>query len=99
MQIRVSFVKLIKFVSNSSINSFHATIILWTFGRQYQEYKAFLATLDKQFANRADLKEFATQLQENFGLRGGGDKTTLQGGGGKFDAKLEAFVREWLTKN
>jgi len=58
----------------------------------------FLCTVAEQFADKVDLKNFATQLKENFGLRGGGDKTTLQGGGGKFDAKLKTFVHDWLAK-
>lgn len=56
----------------------------------------FLCSLGKQFANRVNLKEFSTMLKDEHGLRGGGSPTALQGGGGKFDAKLEASIVDWL---
>ena len=54
--------------------------------------------LDQTFVDKLDLKELATQLKENFELRGGGDKKTLTGGGGKFDASLQKFIVGWFKK-
>ena len=42
------------------------------------------------------LKQFATWLKDNFGLRGGGSETNLQGGGAHIDPKLEAAIAQWL---
>ena len=56
----------------------------------------FLATLSDQFANRVNLKNFAAWLKDEYGLRGGGTKNSIQGGGGKFDPELETAITAWL---
>jgi len=56
----------------------------------------FVCEVHKQFADKLDLQNLATQLKENLGIRGGGDKTNLQGGMTKFDADLKTFVENWL---
>lgn len=56
----------------------------------------FFCSVDKQFSDRLDLKEFSALLKEKHNLRGGGSKTIIQGGGDKFDAKLKTSVFEWL---
>ncbi len=57
---------------------------------------SFLAHLSAEFANAIDLKKFATWLNEKHGMRGGGSKNQLQGGGAKLDADLEASIKEWI---
>ncbi len=59
----------------------------------------FYSTLSKEFENRLNLKDFASWLKEKHGLRGGGPKNTLQGGGVKFDAKLEDDLKTWIEQN
>jgi len=56
----------------------------------------FLCSLTAQLADRLDLKEFSVFLKDEHGLRGGGSKTTLQGGGGIVDAKLKESIITWL---
>ncbi|MCK5632177.1 alanine--tRNA ligase [bacterium] len=58
----------------------------------------FICSLDKQFANRVNLKEFSTLLKEKYNLRGGGNQTSLQGGGPVFDPSLQIFITQWLNK-
>jgi len=65
---------------------------------QIGDKSIFFCNADKQFIDKLNLKEFGAQLKEKFGLRSGGDQTSLQGGGGKFDAKLKTFVTEWVSK-
>jgi hypothetical protein len=45
------------------------------------------------------LNEFCSWLKEERGLRGGIEKNTIQGGGGKFDAKLKEEIQHWIQKN
>lgn len=59
----------------------------------------FLAHLSEQFATHVNLKKFAAWLKDEHGLRGGGVKNTIQGGGAKFDANLGDRIKEWLTKH
>ena len=59
----------------------------------------FYSTLSKEFENRLNLKDFASWLKEKHGLRGGGPKNTLQGGGAKFDAKLGDDLKSWIEQN
>lgn len=57
---------------------------------------SYLVHLASQFEKQINLKEFATWLQEKHGLKGGGSKNQLQGGGLKFDANLESSVKAWI---
>jgi alanyl-tRNA synthetase len=58
---------------------------------------SFLCSLDKQFADRVNLKEFSTILKEKHGLQGGGGSNlALQGGGKKCDASLKTTIETWL---
>ncbi len=61
-----------------------------------QETSSFLCSLDKQFADRVNLKEFSTILKDKHGLRGGGSPVSLQGGGGKFDTELKISLEKLL---
>ncbi len=56
----------------------------------------FMAGLASKYEKHLNLKNLATWLKENYNLRGGGSKTMLQGGGGKFDPKLKNSLIEWI---
>ena len=58
----------------------------------------FLVSNTDQFSDRLNLKDFGSWLKDEHGLRGGGPKNILQGGGGKIDAKLSEVVVGWLKK-
>lgn len=57
---------------------------------------SFLAHLSSEFINAIDLKKFATWLNEKHGMRGGGSKNQLQGGGAKLETNLENSIKDWL---
>lgn len=59
-------------------------------------HPSFIASLSTEFINALNLKKFATWLQEKYSLRCGGSKNQLQGGGVKFDASINAGIKEWL---
>ena len=59
----------------------------------------FVANLSPQFSDRIDLKKFGSFLKDEHGIRGGGTKNILQGAGGKFDAKLESAIIDWLASH
>lgn len=57
----------------------------------------FLVTVAPEFAQKINLKDLSSWLAENFGLRGGGAKNMLQGGGVFIDtAKLSEALKKWL---
>jgi alanyl-tRNA synthetase len=57
----------------------------------------FLVMVAPEFTKKINLKELSTWLAENYGLRGGGAKNMLQGGGDAVDAsKLEEELKKWL---
>ena len=58
----------------------------------------FLVNNADQFSDRLNLKDFGSWLKDEHGLRGGGPKNILQGGGGKIDAKLSDAIVGWLKK-
>jgi alanyl-tRNA synthetase len=59
----------------------------------------FMCTLDASLAPRIDMTSFALWLKDAHGLRGGGSKLMVQGGGAHIDANLGGAIREWLEKN
>lgn len=59
----------------------------------------FLGALSANYANAINLKDFGTWLKDTHGLRGGSSANTLQGGGGKIDAKLRDDIVAWITSN
>jgi len=61
-----------------------------------EDKTVFVCEAHKQFADKLNLQKLASQLKEKFGMRGGGNKTNLQGGMAKFDPKLKSFVVEWI---
>ena len=56
----------------------------------------FVAQVASTLADKANLKKFGLWLKERHGINGGGSSTLIQGGGGKFDAKLNDSIKEWL---
>jgi alanyl-tRNA synthetase len=56
----------------------------------------FFAELASPYTNTLDLKKFGAWLKDEHGMKGGGKKNSLQGGGGKFDTKLKDSITEWL---
>ena len=59
---------------------------------------AFLASVAPQLAKTIQLKNFGSWLKDNYGLRGGGSETHLQGGGTKIDPKLGESIKQWLAE-
>jgi alanyl-tRNA synthetase len=59
---------------------------------------ALFSMLSDQFASKVDLKVFSTWLKDSFGLRGGGKKGVLQGGGPFVDqTAVKKGIEKWLT--
>lgn len=64
-----------------------------------EQKSTFLTMLDKNLVTKVDMKELQTVLHNRCGLRGGGNQTSLQGGGAKIDATLcDATIKEFLKK-
>jgi len=58
---------------------------------------SLFSLLSDQFTTQVDLKAFSTWLKDSFGLRGGGKKGILQGGGPFVDqAAVKKGIEEWL---
>jgi len=56
----------------------------------------FLSMASPDIAKRLNMKNFGSWLKDNLGLRGGGAKNIIQGGGGNFDAKWKEQIAQWL---
>ena len=59
----------------------------------------FLCSANPEIANIVNMQNFSTWLKDTHGLRGGGSKNLLQGGGAKIDANLGDAIAQWITKN
>ena len=59
----------------------------------------FLCLLSEQHTSKFDLQAFASWLKDTHGLRGGGRKNSLQGGGSVYNPALEGSVKQWLAQN
>lgn len=57
----------------------------------------FYTAASSQFAQAIDMKQFGSWLAGH-GLRGGGVKNSIQGGGQKFDPQLGASIKQWLQE-
>jgi len=57
----------------------------------------FVSMASPEITKHVDIKKFGTWLKDTLGLRGGGSKNIIQGGGGKFDGKWKTAITEWLT--
>jgi len=58
---------------------------------------SFYAIMSSQFTQVIDMKQFASWLQTQ-GLRGGGSKNSIQGGGEKFNPQLGDVIKEWIQQ-
>ncbi len=61
-----------------------------------QGASVFAATLSPEFKDRVNLKNLGQWLADHYKLRGGVQPGAIRGGGGNFDAKLEADLKKWL---
>ncbi len=58
----------------------------------------FYTQVSPTYSSKVNLQKFATWLKEAHGIKGGGKENNLQGGGGKFDAKLKEGIKSWLAQ-
>jgi len=62
------------------------------------EKMLFLCHASDELAKTINLKDLQTLLKDNYGLRGGGNVQTFQGGGDKIDvAVISKAIKSWLT--
>lgn len=59
----------------------------------------FLCSANTEIANIVNMQNFGSWLKDTHGLRGGGSKNLLQGGGAKIDANLGDAIAQWIAKN
>ncbi len=59
----------------------------------------FLVSIADQLSDKVNLQKFASFLKDKHSMRGGGSKNTLQGGGGKFDPRLQDAIVDWLKNS
>ncbi|HEV2600728.1 MAG TPA: alanine--tRNA ligase [Candidatus Babeliales bacterium] len=59
---------------------------------------SFIASLSAKLADAVDMQKFGSWLKEAHGLRGGGSKSMIQGGGGSYDPILKTTMIEWMKK-
>jgi len=65
----------------------------------HPERVALYVHLAPVFENRLDLKKFGSWLNETLGLKSGGSKNQLQGGGAKFNANDSATIKSWIEQH
>ncbi len=58
---------------------------------------SFYTAVSSQFTHVVDMKQFGVWLRTQ-GLRGGGSKNSIQGGGEKFDAQLSSAIKKWIEQ-
>ena len=63
----------------------------------HHEPVSFYAVVSAQFAHIIDMKQFGAWLQTQ-GLRGGGAKNSIQGGGEKFNPQLANAIKQWMQE-
>jgi alanyl-tRNA synthetase len=63
------------------------------------EKSAFIASLAPELSEKVDLKQFQTWIREELGLRGGGNKVALQGGGPRLEKTWAEQIKNWLKKS
>jgi alanyl-tRNA synthetase len=59
---------------------------------------SFYTAVSSEFAHAIDMKQFGAWLQTQ-GLRGGGSKNSIQGGGEKFNPQLGAAIKQWMQNS
>lgn len=65
----------------------------------HPERVALYVHLAPAFEHRLDLKKFGSWLHETLGLKSGGSKNQLQGGGAKFNAHDSATITSWIEQH
>ncbi|HZW61905.1 MAG TPA: alanine--tRNA ligase [Candidatus Babeliales bacterium] len=58
----------------------------------------FMCTIAPELTSKIDLSTFALWLKNTHGLRGGGSKNVLQGGGTTLDKNLEETLKGWVQQ-
>jgi len=58
----------------------------------------FYTAVSNNFTHVVDMKQFGAWLTTH-GLRGGGPKNSIQGGGEKYNPQLGAEIKQWLLEN
>lgn len=58
----------------------------------------FVVTLDAQYTSTINLQKFGAWLKDEYALKGGVNKNTIQGGGGKIDPNLGAAIKQWIVR-
>ena len=58
---------------------------------------SFYTAISSQFAHAIDMKQFSIWLQTQ-GLRGGGSKNSIQGGGEKYNPQLCSAIKQWIEQ-
>ena len=58
----------------------------------------FYTAVSPSLVHAVDMKQFATWLSTQ-GLRGGGPKNSIQGGGEKYNPQLGNAIKQWLQEN
>jgi alanyl-tRNA synthetase len=60
---------------------------------------ACVVAVDAQYQSKIDLKTFGDWLQTTAGIRGGGKKDVLMGGGPRVESSLKDQIADWLRSN
>lgn len=60
---------------------------------------SFLCALAPQLSAKISLKDLATWLQKEQGIRGGGSATMLQGGGTRLSPEFIAALKQWIAQH
>ncbi len=60
---------------------------------------SFLCALAPQLSEKISLKDLATWLQKEQGIRGGGSATMLQGGGTQLSPEFITALKQWIAQN
>ncbi len=56
----------------------------------------FISSVSKEFSDHLNLKNLSALLKKEHQLNGGGSSALIQGGGAKFDMKLESDLKNWI---
>ncbi|HSC25602.1 MAG TPA: alanine--tRNA ligase [Candidatus Babeliales bacterium] len=62
----------------------------------YDNHVTFYAVVSAEFINTVDMKQFLAWLSNTQGLRCGGSKNSIQGGGILRDKQLKDAIKQWL---
>ena len=57
----------------------------------------FYSAVSSEYTTVVDMKSFAAFLKDQCGLRGGGSKNSIQGGGEAYDALCDQKIKQWMS--